>query len=91
MAAREGVGAALTRRLHILLETSDQIPLTRFFRERDLTWINRKRVTSVEVNSNIETSLRNEASWGYMVKPHGSLVSVSSMHCCTSTPDLSTT
>ena len=25
-----------------------------------------------------------------MVKPHGLLVSVSSMHCCTSTPDLST-
>ena len=52
MAAREGVGAALTRRLHILLKrlitkSGDQI-----FRERDLTWINRKRVTSVEVNSN---------------------------------------
>ena len=31
-----------------------------------------------------------EASWGYMVKPHGSLVRVSSMHCCTSTPRLST-
>jgi len=26
-----------------------------------------------------------------MVKPHGSLVRVSSMHCCTSTPRLSTT
>ena len=52
MAAREGVGAALTRRLHILLETSGHISLTRRFRERDLTWINRKRVTSVEVNSN---------------------------------------
>jgi hypothetical protein len=50
-----------------------------------------KRVTSVEVNSNRDVALRNEASWGYMVKPHGSLVSVSSMHCCTSTPDLSTT
>jgi hypothetical protein len=32
----------------------------------------------------------SEASWGYMVKPHGSLVRVSSMHCCTSTPRLST-
>ena len=55
-------------------------------------WIHRKRVTSVEVKSN-QTVQRNvcEASWGYMVKPHGSLVSVSSMHCCTSTPDLSTT
>ena len=57
-------------------------------------WIHRKRVTSVEVNSNSNLGISQghvEASWGYMVKPHGSLVSVSSMHCCTSTPDLSTT
>ena len=33
---------------------------------------------------------RKQTSWGYMVKPHGSLVRVSSMHCCTSTPRLST-
>ena len=72
--------------------------------------INRKRVTSVKVNSN-QTSFGNrsfeessdggwdfrrgictyEATWGYMVKPHGSLVSVSSTHYCASTPDLSTT
>ena len=27
---------------------------------------------------------------GYRIKPHGQLVSVSSTHCCASTPDLST-
>ena len=32
-----------------------------------------------------------QTPWGYMVKPHGQLVLVSSVHYCTYTPSLSTT
>ncbi len=52
MAAREGVGAALTRRLRIFEESAtDGGVLTLLFVRGISREINRKRVTSVEVNS----------------------------------------
>ena len=59
MAAREGVGAALAPAPH-LLKCPVLMPPTERFRERDSHVINRKRVTSVEVNSN-QTSFKETA------------------------------
>ncbi len=76
MAAREGVGAARQRRLHIFESPATDGRFCSLVRGISRE-INRKRVTSVEVNSNQTLVKTHEASWGYMVKPHGSLVSVS--------------
>ena len=45
---------------------------------------------SIRISTLIASSLR-QTPWGYMVKPHGQLVLVSSVHYCTYTSSLSTT
>ena len=45
-------------------EVSGQKTLTRRFRETNLTWINRKRVTSVEVNSNVRDVAKERSVLG---------------------------
>ena len=57
--------------------------------------LSRSRSQRGDVTSDVERQAvdvlsASEATLGYMIKPHGSLVSVSSIHCCTYTPDLST-